>query len=230
LQPHLLNSTFLKEQMYYNFNFALSKNLPVDSFYAVSPHHSGIYPIYDALYKHWSDVWNIKATSTEGYPHLRPSYLRKGFIHNGIMVLPRQTCGIFTHTIFIKDYPNGIERLNSMVDGGEIFKTVLLNPVLIFMTHMTNYANDRLALYVFRRLLNYINEWTNLELNYLKPIELAKKYFQLNPSDAEPLWTNICSDKRHLNKWSLNSTYCSYFPQIIIVGPQKTGISILILL
>ncbi len=82
-QPHTLNSSLLAEQMYYNYYFALDHGLPTDSFYAVSPHHSGVYPIYDQFYEHWADIWLIKATSSEEYPHLRvnnlKSNIRKSF-------------------------------------------------------------------------------------------------------------------------------------------------------
>lgn len=44
-------------------------------------------------------------------------------------VLPRQTCGLFTHTIFYKDYPGSPNELDKLINGGELFLTVLLNPV-----------------------------------------------------------------------------------------------------
>ncbi|KAK3507199.1 hypothetical protein QTP70_010213 [Hemibagrus guttatus] len=43
-------------------------------------------------------------------------------------VLPRQTCGLFTHTIFYKEYPGGPKELDKSIKGGELFLTVLLNP------------------------------------------------------------------------------------------------------
>lgn len=44
-------------------------------------------------------------------------------------VLPRQTCGLFTHTIFHNEYPGGSGELDKIIHGGELFLTVLLNPV-----------------------------------------------------------------------------------------------------
>lgn len=44
-------------------------------------------------------------------------------------VLPRQTCGLFTHTIFYKEYPGGPQELDKSIRGGELFLTILLNPV-----------------------------------------------------------------------------------------------------
>ncbi|RZF40944.1 hypothetical protein LSTR_LSTR014082 [Laodelphax striatellus] len=101
----------------------------VDSQYSVAPHHSGVYPVHEMLYSAWKRVWNVKVSSTEEYPHLRPARLRRGFIHRNIMVLPRQTCGLFTHTMFIERYPGGREKLDESIQGGELFQTVVYNPV-----------------------------------------------------------------------------------------------------
>lgn len=49
-------------------------------------------------------------------------------------VLPRQTCGLFTHTIFYKDYPGSPNELDKLINGGELFLTVLLNPVSHLLT------------------------------------------------------------------------------------------------
>lgn len=46
-------------------------------------------------------------------------------------VLPRQTCGLFTHTIFYSEYPGGSSELDKIINGGELFLTVLLNPVSV---------------------------------------------------------------------------------------------------
>lgn len=54
--------------------------------YAVAPHHSGVYPVHVQLYDAWKKVWNIRVTSTEEYPHLKPARYRRGFIHKNIMV------------------------------------------------------------------------------------------------------------------------------------------------
>ena len=46
-----------------------------------------------------------------------------------LQVLPRQTCGLFTHTILIDKYPGGSYRLEESIRGGELFQTFLFNPV-----------------------------------------------------------------------------------------------------
>ncbi|XP_074152899.1 bifunctional heparan sulfate N-deacetylase/N-sulfotransferase 2 isoform X3 [Sminthopsis crassicaudata] len=198
MQPHLFhNRSVLADQMRLNKQFAL-------------------------LYEAWKSVWGIQVTSTEEYPHLRPARYRRGFIHNGIMVLPRQTCGLFTHTIFYNEYPGGSRELDRSIRGGELFLTVLLNPISIFMTHLSNYGNDRLGLYTFESLVRFLQCWTRLRLQTLPPAPLAQKYFDLFPQERSPLWQNPCDDKRHKDIWSKEKT-CDRLPKFLIVGPQKTG-------
>lgn len=153
-----------------------------------------------------------------------------------MQVLPRQTCGLYTHTIYKRKYPGGFEKLLASIDGGELFETILHNPVNIYMTHMSNYANDRLALFTFQRLFEFVRLNTNLVLQYvpsglingslqLGPSKLADYYFKLYPDEKDPLWTNPCLDKRHLSIWSQYKIdlYCPVAPSLLIVGPQKTG-------
>nr|XP_056711924.1 bifunctional heparan sulfate N-deacetylase/N-sulfotransferase 3 [Euleptes europaea] len=229
MQPHLFhNESSLVEQMILNKKFALEHGIPTDMGYAVAPHHSGVYPVHVQLYDAWKKVWNIKITSTEEYPHLKPARYRRGFIHKSIMVLPRQTCGLFTHTIFYKEYPGGPKELNKSIQGGELFFTVVLNPISIFMTHLSNYGNDRLGLYTFVNLANFVQSWTNLKLQTLPPVRLAHKYFELFPEQRDPLWQNPCDDKRHRDIWSKEKT-CDRLPKFLVIGPQKTGTTALYL-
>ncbi|XP_053259533.1 LOW QUALITY PROTEIN: bifunctional heparan sulfate N-deacetylase/N-sulfotransferase 3-like [Podarcis raffonei] len=229
MQPHLFhNESSLVEQMILNKKFALEHGIPTDLGYAVAPHHSGVYPVHVQLYDAWKKVWNIRITSTEEYPHLKPARYRRGFIHKNIMVLPRQTCGLFTHTIFYKEYPGGPKELNKSIQGGELFFTVVLNPISIFMTHLSNYGNDRLGLYTFVNLANFVQSWTNLKLQTLPPIQLAHKYFELFPEQKDPLWQNPCDDKRHRDIWSKEKT-CDRLPKFLVIGPQKTGTTALYL-
>ncbi|MGH0118267.1 UNVERIFIED_CONTAM: hypothetical protein FKN15_049288 [Acipenser sinensis] len=202
--------------------------IPTNMGYAVAPHHSGVYPVHVQLYEAWKNVWGIKVTSTEEYPHLKPARYRRGFIHSGISVLPRQTCGLFTHTIFYNEYPGSPKELDKIINGGELFLTVLLNPISIFMTHLSNYGNDRLGLYTFKNLIKFIQSWTNLKLQTLPPIQLAQRYFQIFPEERDPLWQDPCEDKRHKDIWSKEKT-CDRFPKLLIIGPQKTGTTALYL-
>ncbi|KAF1472004.1 Bifunctional heparan sulfate N-deacetylase/N-sulfotransferase 4, partial [Pygoscelis antarcticus] len=229
MQPHLFhNESSLVEQMILNKEFAIEHSIPTGMGYAVAPHHSGVYPVHIQLYEAWKKVWHIRVTSTEEYPHLKPARYRRGFIHNGIMVLPRQTCGLFTHTIFYKEYPGGPHELDKSIRGGELFLTILLNPISIFMTHLSNYGNDRLGLYTFANLANFVKSSTNLKLQTLPPVQLAQKYFELFPEQTDPLWQNPCDDKRHRDIWSRDKT-CDHLPKFLVIGPQKTGTTALYL-
>nr|KAF6401849.1 N-deacetylase and N-sulfotransferase 4 [Rousettus aegyptiacus] len=229
MQPHLFrNESSLVEQMVLNKEFALEHGIPVRSGYAVAPHHSGVYPVHLPLYAAWRKVWGVQVTSTEEYPHLKPARHRKGFVHDSIMVLPRQTCGLFTHTIFYKEYPGGPQELDKSIRGGELFLTVLLNPISVFMTHLSNYGNDRLGPYTFVHLADFVHSCTNLRLQTLPPVQLARKYFELFPEQRDPLWQNPCDDKRHKDIWSREKT-CGHLPRFLVIGPQKTGTTALCL-
>ncbi|KAI5742735.1 hypothetical protein M8J77_010714 [Diaphorina citri] len=222
-QPHLYeNQTQLEVDMMLNKQFAKTHGIPVDSGYSIAPHHSGVYPVHEPLYTAWKHIWRVKVTSTEEYPHLRPARLRRGFIHRGVSVLPRQTCGLFTHTIFIERYPGGRKKLDESIQGGELFQTFVFNPINIFMSHMGNYGNDRLALYTFESVIKFITCWTNLHLSSAPPMRIAEKYFQLYPEEQDPIWGNPCLDNRHVKIWSHNKS-CDQLPRFLVIGPQKTG-------
>ncbi|KAG9331690.1 hypothetical protein JZ751_018433 [Albula glossodonta] len=184
--------------------------IPTNMGYAVAPHHSGVYPVHVQLYEAWKKVWGIKVTSTEEYPHLKPARFRRGFIHSGI------------------SYPGGPKELDKLITGGELFLTVLLNPISIFMTHLSNYGNDRLGLYTFRKLVKFLQTWTHLKLQTLPPVQLAQRYFHIFPEERDPIWQDPCEDKRHKDIWSKEKT-CDRFPKLLIIGPQKTGTTALYL-
>lgn len=78
---------------------------------------------------------------------------------------------------------------------GQLLCEALLTPALssllqisIFMTHLSNYGNDRLGLYTFKHLVRFLNSWTNLKLQTLPPVQLAQKYFQIFSEEKDPLW------------------------------------------
>uniref|UniRef100_A0A7E4ZZH6 [heparan sulfate]-glucosamine N-sulfotransferase n=1 Tax=Panagrellus redivivus TaxID=6233 RepID=A0A7E4ZZH6_PANRE len=221
--------TMLQALMTQNALFAENFNLPLLKSYAVSPQHLGVYPLHEPLYQAWSEVWNVKVTSTEEYPHLKPAWNRRGFIHHNISVLPRQTCGLFTHTHFFHAYPDGIKNLQRSIHGGDLFSTILLNQFTIFMTHQQNYGNDRLALYTFHNEMAFLKCWTNLRLKWVEPTVMADLYFEKFPSQKQLLYTNPCADPRHRKMLTANVT-CSdnHLPNVVIVGPQKTGTTALL--
>ena len=57
------------------------------------------------------------------------------------------------------------------------------------MTHVTNYAVDRLALHLFDRLFHFVQHWTNLKLVTGPPLTLGKRFFDIFPEDKMPIWT-----------------------------------------
>ncbi|VDM40201.1 unnamed protein product [Toxocara canis] len=221
---HELNVTQLKAVMTLNKMFAQSWKISVDSHYAISPQHAGVYPVHEELYDSWRDIWDIRVTSTEEYPHFRPSSARRGFIYKNISVLPRQTCGLYTHTHFFHSYPDGLSNLLNNIEGGDLFFTILTNPFSIFMTHQQNYAHDRLGIFTFERVVNFIKCWTNLRLFWAKPMQIAEAYFHRFPNERVPIWSNPCDDSRHEKILPL-AFNCSKMPlpNVLIVGPQKTG-------
>lgn len=208
-----------------NKKFGVKNQLPFETGYAVAPHHAGVYPVHEPLYHCWREVWGVKITSTEEYPHLYPATKRRGFLHQGLQVLPRQTCRLFTHTQFYKKFPNGPNSLEASIHGGELFSQLLLNEMNIFMTHMQNYGGDRLSLYTFGKAFEFLYKMTNLRLVQLPTQQLADKYFKNNPKEADtPTWTNPCNDKRHLEIVpESRKDKCQNLPDFVIVGPQKTG-------
>lgn len=56
------------------------------------------------------------------------------------------------------------------------------------MTHMSNYGNDRLALYTFESVIKFLQCWTNIRLSSAPPLQLAETYFKLHPEEADPVW------------------------------------------
>jgi hypothetical protein len=56
------------------------------------------------------------------------------YVFYSVQVLPRQTCGLFTHTIMIERYPGGREKLDETIQGGELFQTIVYNPVSFAIT------------------------------------------------------------------------------------------------
>jgi hypothetical protein len=59
----------------------------------------------------------------------KPTDVTKYISFSFFQVLPRQTCGLFTHTIFIERYPGGRTKLDESIQGGELFQTIVFNPV-----------------------------------------------------------------------------------------------------
>ena len=64
------------------------------------------------------------------------------------------------------------------------------------MTHLSNYGNDRLALFLFEHAVDFVQRYTNLQLVTEPPLKLAEVYFNLFPNEKMPVWTvsiYVCS-------------------------------------
>ena len=70
------------------------------------------------------------------------------------------------------------------------------------MTHMSNYGNDRLALYTFEAVIKFVQCWTNLQIMSVPAIQLAEKYFRMYPEESEPIWGVIISYDYYLFHYS----------------------------
>eukprot|EP00117_Sycon_ciliatum_P016688 scpid24542/ scgid2276/ Bifunctional heparan sulfate N-deacetylase/N-sulfotransferase; Glucosaminyl N-deacetylase/N-sulfotransferase; Sulfateless; Heparan sulfate N-deacetylase; Heparan sulfate N-sulfotransferase len=220
-KAHLMTYDKLKSSLLRNKDFAKKHGISVDSGYAVSPHHSGIYPTHRPLYMTWREVWNITVSSTEEYLHLKPAFRRRGFRYMGIRVLPRQTCGLFSHTLTRSTFPGGAERLFSLPNGGELFQTLVDNPISIFMSHYVNYGGEKLAIGLFESLFEFVTRYTNLELSSVAPTQLAKEYFDLNPGEEDPLWQDPCSEVRLYNGWMSSGKKCYTLPTVLMTGDDR---------
>ena len=117
-----------------NLDFARRFSLPLDRSYSVAPYHSGVYPVHEPLFQSWHDTLGVTATSTEHFPHSRPLWKRRGFIHqpSGIKVMPRVPIGLYTHTNYFDEYTGGKKALDSAIQGGLYFNVLLFNPVSLF--------------------------------------------------------------------------------------------------
>ncbi|KAH8863727.1 Bifunctional heparan sulfate N-deacetylase/N-sulfotransferase 1 [Schistosoma japonicum] len=227
-RPHMFNKTCIQQDIERNQAFAKEHDIPVQVSYSITPGHSGVYPVFPDLYEAWRTVSNVNITSTIHYPYVRPSDFRLGFRYNNIQVLPRQTCGIYAHTLHPENIQGGIKQLNEHIFGGALFRTFLFSPVSIFMTHLVNYGNDRLALYVFNTVFEFITNWTNIKLITSSPLELAKVYterFKLHGVTELPLYSDPCQNAHLHELWPSNwPCGSSHLPSFIIIGPQKTGL------
>uniref|UniRef100_A0A0K0F9S9 [heparan sulfate]-glucosamine N-sulfotransferase n=1 Tax=Strongyloides venezuelensis TaxID=75913 RepID=A0A0K0F9S9_STRVS len=215
---------YLKAVMTQNRLFAENFKLPLVKGYAVSPQHIGVYPILDYLYDAWKEIWDITITSTEEYPHFKPMGARRGFKYNNISILPRQTCGLYTHTLYYHAYPGGYQTFLDNIFGGNLFFSILLNPYNVFMTHQQNYAHDRLAEYTFRNIVNFFKCYTNINFKWVETDLLRNKYFETFPEEQKIIWTNPCDDTRHIKMLSPKHNCIDIsLPNLLIIGPQKTG-------
>ncbi|KAK7901135.1 hypothetical protein WMY93_017904 [Mugilogobius chulae] len=170
MQPHLFhNVSVLAEQMRLNKVFAQEHGIPID----MGHQHGGVPTSASARY-------------------------RRGFIHNGIQVLPRQTCGLFTHTIFYNEYLEVQKSWTRVLEEESSFSQ--------FCSTLSAFYDASVQLRK-RPLYRRSASLRNTSKSSLK---------------SGSLWQNPCHDKRHKDIWSKEKT-CDRLPRFLIIGPQKTG-------
>ena len=150
--------------------------LPYTTRFDLSPYHSGIYPQHDPLYNSWTEVWDVRYTST--------TTTAVGFEHLGVLVAPRQSCGIWSSQYSFEQVPQA--NIDNSIAGGALFRTILEHPVSLFMTHQSNYARDLLGLYLFENLVYFFDQWTNFRLLTGPNDEGVERYFWLEGSKSGP--------------------------------------------
>uniref|UniRef100_K7FKF2 Bifunctional heparan sulfate N-deacetylase/N-sulfotransferase 1 n=1 Tax=Pelodiscus sinensis TaxID=13735 RepID=K7FKF2_PELSI len=223
MQPHLFhNQSVLAEQMTMNKKFAVEHGIPTDMGYAVAPHHSGVYPVHVQLYEAWKQVWAIRVTSTEEYPHLKPARYRRGFIHNGI-----RGWGLSPFS------PKGLEQPSSVslvrenpVGGSTVLTPGLEQPSSVSLTCPAGWT-ARACLLTSLRLSLSFTTW-HLPLARLPQPQLGAPPLPFLEPPLTPVLQDPCEDKRHKDIWSKEKT-CDRFPKLLIIGPQKTGTTALYL-
>ncbi|KAG0711310.1 Bifunctional heparan sulfate N-deacetylase/N-sulfotransferase [Chionoecetes opilio] len=107
---------------------------------------------------------------------------------------------------------------------GFIHRNIMIS---IFMTHLSNYGNDRLALYTFESVIKFVKCWTNLSLRTVPPLQLGERYFHLFPNERDPVWgvsgihVPMCRPPPHANLGQGEVVRSA--PKFLVIGPQKTG-------
>ncbi len=140
--------------------------------YAVSPAHRGTLPPYEPLYQAWRET-GIDATTTFD---LRPG--AKAQRHQGVTVARRFGCeaACYSDQYSFEQLPKEtLEQIASSV----VVPTVVSNPAVIFMSHQSDYARDRVGAYVFERAFENLREWTTLRFINLPSEEVVGKYVEI---------------------------------------------------
>jgi heparan sulfate N-deacetylase/N-sulfotransferase NDST2 len=179
----------MRFQISENIRFAKFHEINSNTNYSVTPHHSGIYPVIPDLFDLWENEFYIRAASTSSYPDTQPLYFRRGFIYKSVHVAPRQPSFMYTSTFKFDSEDTDFDYWINLSRGGSLFDLFLYNQVNILMTHIPNYSHERLAIFLFRNVFEFLTCWTNLKFYSLPPLEIVKKYFELHPQEKEPLWT-----------------------------------------
>lgn len=187
-------------------------------------------------------VWNVRVTATEEYPHFKPATSRRGFFYRNISVLPRQTCGLYTHTQFFESYPEGSNKLLSLIQGGDLFSTILLNPVSLSAgiqslpldfhlhdppTELCPWPAGHLHFREHRQFYQLLDKFEvtvragchhgELFFRWQDPISSAELYFTMFPMEKTPVWSvshRIFVVKKEISRIlvKIHGTVASFLP------------------
>ena len=135
--------------------------------YAVSPYHYGMNPPYHPLYAAWKNIWNLEYAGLAG--------LSSAFSYNGIKVVPRYGCGEPCNSNVYSFEHISEAALMEIADRG-LLTYMASNPFTIMMTHQSDFARDRVALFMLREALREFERVTNLRLRTGTSGEVAKRY------------------------------------------------------
>lgn len=136
--------------------------------FLLPPFNGGIYPIHPPLYD---------ALESLGYHYSASVDILEGFEHKGVRVAPRQTCGLDAEMYLWSEISQ--EEIDWIIEGGGIFYRVLHSPVLLFVSHQSNFARDRLGNYLFENMFDFFTRWTNFEFTNATNDEMIDTYFEL---------------------------------------------------
>jgi hypothetical protein len=130
--------------------------LPYIGTYAVSPYHDGMVPPHEPLYQAWRNVWALETGGAlfAGMP----------FVHDGIQIASRFDCGAPCNSAFFSFGQIAAADVAANADA-YLVSHLASAPATILMTHQSDYARDRLALYMLRAALDRIAAATNLVLH-----------------------------------------------------------------
>lgn len=115
-------------------------------------------------------------------------HARRGFIFNDVMVAPRISIFMYTQHLHFNSAGTNPEYWTALYEGGAVYELILYNQVSVVMTHVPNFAHDRLANYVLKNLFEFLSCWTNLQFYSMPPLKFVEKYFEVNPDDRDPIW------------------------------------------
>ncbi len=142
--------------------------LPYMTRFQLTPVHFGIFPVHPPLYEAWRQVWGTLYSAT--------TEIENGFVYGGVAVMPRKGCGRACWSDHYSFFQISRQEMNETIRLS-VFPMLIDTPVATFMSHQSDYARDRIAIYLFGTLLESWKKWTNIRLRTGSNDTLARVYF-----------------------------------------------------